>query len=89
MRRSSRARFCRGIDGSQPSLLLIKRIVAAAAANSLRSVQLVVALDLDAGDFLGEIHEPVDGHHLGASNVDGIDDVAFHERARSMQDSRR
>ena len=58
-------------------------IVAAPAANALRGVELIIPLDLDPGDFLDEIDEPVDGHHLGAADVDGIDDIALHKRARS------
>ena len=59
-------------------------VVAASAAELLWGVELVIALDLDPSDFLGEIHEPVDRHHLRASNVDGIGDVAIHERACSV-----
>jgi hypothetical protein len=63
------------MEGSQPSLLLIN-VLSLLRPRTPFGVELGVALDLDPDDFLDEIHEPVDDHHLGAADVDGIDDVA-------------
>ena len=84
MHRSFRVRF--GGDGRlPPNRAFDQRVVAAAAANSLRSIEVVVAFDPDPGDLLGEIHKPVYGYHLAASDVKRMGDVAVHEGACTVE----
>jgi len=67
-------------DGGFPAeLLLDERVVAAAAADAFGGIQLVRALEFDAGDVFDHVDQLVDGHHLGAAEVDGLDDAAFHD----------
>ena len=81
MHRSFRVRF--GGDGRlPPNRAFDQRVVAAAAANSLRSIEVVVAFDPDPGDLLGE---PVYGYHLAASDVKRMGDVAVHEGACTVE----
>ena len=84
MRRFSRVR-CEGGLRVPIRVALDECVVAAAAANPFWSIKLVIALDADSGDLFDEIHEPVNGHHLGAPNVDGIDNLAIHECACSVK----
>src|SRR5262245_58381121 len=52
--------------------LVDQRVVAVAAGDALGGVEIVVALELHAGDRLGHIDELVDGHALGAAEVDRL-----------------
>ena len=51
-------------------------VVAVAAAHALGGVELVVPLELDAGDPLDHVHQLVDGDQLAAAEVDRLGDVA-------------
>ena len=84
MHRSFRVGFGRGWKAPTQSCF-DQRVVAAAAANSLRSIEVLVAFDPDPGDLLGEIHKPVYGYHLGASDVKRMCDVAVHECACTVE----
>ena len=53
--------FESGLEGDgrlPPNRAFDQRVVAAAVANSLRSIEVVVAFDPDPGDLLDEIHKP-------------------------------
>src|SRR5207245_11394861 len=54
-------------------------IVAVAAVHSLGGIELVLALQLDAGDVLNEIHQAVDRHQLAGAEVDRLLDPAVHD----------
>src|SRR5207253_2663596 len=53
-----------------------ERVVAVAAADSLRSRAVVVPLQLDARDLLDDVDEAVDRHQLRAAEVDRLAHLA-------------
>src|SRR3954447_1834962 len=54
-------------------------VVAVAAADTLRGVELVLPLAADAGDALHDVDEPVDRDQLGAAQVDRHRAVALED----------
>src|SRR5439155_8515684 len=61
-------------------LLSNECVVAAAAAHSLGRRQVVPSRETDAGDFFDDVDQLVDGDELVTADVDGLADVAPHER---------
>ena len=64
-------------DGGLPAeYFLNERVVAVAAVDALGGVEVVVALELDAGDLFDDVDELVDGDQFAGAEVDGLEDVA-------------
>ena len=64
---------------------LDERVVGVAAVHALRGLQVVGALELDAGDVLDDVDELVDGDELAAADVDGFDEIAVGEHLRALE----
>ena len=56
--------------GLPAEVLLDQRVVAVATVDALRGVEIVVALQLDTGDFLEHVDEAVDRRELARTEVD-------------------
>src|SRR5260221_969089 len=75
-----------GNVGLPVKILLNERIVTVPAVDPLGRIELVVALELDAGDILGHGNEIVDGDAFTAAEVDGeVDRLAVHDGAGALQ----
>src|SRR5688500_14796797 len=66
-------------------LALDQRVIAIAAADALRRIELVPALELDARDLLHDVDESIDRHQLVASQIERVGDVACHDRVRAKE----
>src|SRR6185312_10331446 len=64
-------------------LLQDEGVVAVATADTLRRREVVVALELDAGDALDYVDEVIDRHELRRAEVDRIAEVALHDPEHS------
>jgi hypothetical protein len=64
--------------------LLDESVVAVAAVDALGSVELVVALELDARDLFRDVDELVDGDEFVGAEVEGLVDVALCDHLRSL-----
>ena len=63
------------VSGSQPKSFLISVLSLLRPFDALGGVEVVVALELDAGDVLDDVDELVDRHAFVAAEVDRLDDV--------------
>src|SRR5690606_7530995 len=73
-------------DRGRPAQTLAnQRVVAVASPHPLRSVELVPALQLHAGDALDDLDELVDGDELIAADVERLADVAGREPERPLE----
>src|SRR5579863_7514682 len=74
-----------GNVGLPVKIFLDERIVAVAAVDPLGRAEIVVALEFDAGDILGNRNEVVDGDAFAAAEVDGkVDRLAVHDGAGAL-----
>ena len=64
------------MSGSQLKVLLDQGVVAVAAIHAFGRAQVVIALQLDAGDIFHDIDELVDGDRFAGAEVDGLENVA-------------
>src|SRR6478735_7933521 len=71
--------------GLPAKLTSYEGVIAATAADAFGSVEFIIALELDAGQFLREVDESINGDHLGTADVDRLRDVAFHEQAGAVK----
>jgi len=56
-----------------------QRVIAVAAVDALGSAQIVVPLQLHAGNLFGHVYQLVDGHQFTGTKVDGRQNVALEE----------
>ena len=56
-------------------------VVTVAARHAARRVELVVPLQLDARDLLGDVHQLVDGHQFARSQIDRLVDLRIDDLA--------
>src|SRR4051794_13701084 len=68
-----------------PVAALHDRVVAVAATNALRRVELVLALDGDPGDLLDDVDHLVDGDELAGTQVDGVEIRPRGDHADALQ----
>src|SRR3982075_950646 len=72
-------------DGGRPTHQLLDQVVVAvAAAHALGRIELVGALEPDAGDLLDDVDQAVDADQLVAADVQGLDDVALGQPDRAV-----
>ena len=61
------------MEGSQFEFFEDQGVVAIAAVDALGGVEVVVALQLDAGDLLDDVDQLIDGDQLAGAEVDRLD----------------
>src|SRR5258708_492432 len=72
-------------DGGRPTHQLLDQVVVAVApAHALGRIELVGALEPDAGDLLDDVDQAVDADQLVAADVQGLDDVALGQPDRAV-----
>src|SRR5438093_3169458 len=59
-------------------------VVAVPPPNALRRTRVVAALKLDSGYVLHDPDQLVDGHELGAADIERLDHIALHEKVRPV-----
>src|SRR5260370_39563250 len=72
-------------DGGRPTHQLLDQVVVAVApAHALGRIELVGALEPDAGDLLDDVDQAVDADPRVAADVQGLDDVAVGQPDRAV-----
>src|SRR5712692_4912390 len=71
--------------GFPAQILLNERVVAVTAVHALGRVQVVGPLQLDTGDRLHDVHQPVDGDQFVAAQIDRLEDFAVQYGLRAFQ----
>src|SRR6266487_3050468 len=73
-------------DAWRPAQTLFdERVVAVATVHALGRFQVIIALQLHAGDPLDEIHQLIDGDQFVAAQVERFDNLALEDGLRSFQ----
>jgi L-fucose mutarotase/ribose pyranase (RbsD/FucU family) len=70
--------------GSQPDSFFDQRIVAIASHDASRRFQAMSAVEFNPCDLFHNVHKLIDRNELTATDVNGVDDVAVHERLRAL-----
>src|SRR5262249_3808863 len=65
--------------------LFDQRIVAVAAINAFRRLEIIRALQLDARDSLNDVHQSIDRYQFAAAQIDWLQNVARENRLRALQ----
>src|SRR5213593_4593402 len=61
-----------------------QRVVAVPAAHALRRREVVLTLELDAGDRLDDVDEAVDRHELRRAEIDRLAEPALHDPEEAL-----
>ena len=60
-------------------IFLDERVVAVPPVHALRRAQIVIALQLDSRDVLGDVHELIDRYGFARAQVDRLQDFGVHD----------
>ena len=66
-------------------IFLDQRIVAVAAVDTLWRLQIIGALELNTGNVLDDIDQPVDGDNLTAAQIERFEDIAVQDGLRPFE----
>src|ERR1051326_7202242 len=73
-------------DGGLPiDPLQDHRVVAISSADAFRRIEVVLSLQLYLRYVLGNIHKLINGYQFAAAQVDGLENVTFHDGCCTLQ----
>ena len=79
-----REAFLQGDAGRPAQFSLDQGVVAVATSHALWGTEVVLAVQLDAGEPLGQIDQLVDGHQFVAAEIQGFGDVRLCDTDRAL-----